>query len=68
MRKAFIALSTVAFALGTFSAIEVASAAAAKTTAKGCIIGKQKWNAVDAKCVDAKPVKKAAKKAAAKKA
>jgi hypothetical protein len=62
MRKAFIALSTVAFAVGTFGAIEVASAAKAKTTAKGCIVGKQKWNAVDAKCVDAKPVAKAAAK------
>jgi hypothetical protein len=64
MRKAFIALSTVAFAIGTFGAIEVASAAKAKTTAKGCIVGKQKWDASDSKCVEAKPVAKAAKKKA----
>lgn len=64
MRKAFIALSTAAFALGTFGAIETASAAKAKLTPKGCIVGKQKWDASNAKCVDAKPV---AKKAAAKK-
>jgi hypothetical protein len=66
MRKAFIALSTAAFALGTFGAIETASAAAAKKTAKGCIVGKQKWDASAGACVDAKPVKKAA--AAKKKA
>ncbi len=64
MRKAFIALSTFAFAVGTFGAIEVASAAKAKTTAKGCIVGKQKWNAADGKCDAAKPVAKAAKKKA----
>jgi hypothetical protein len=62
MRKAFIALSTVAFAVGSFGAIETASAAKAKTTAKGCIVGKQKWDASENKCVDAKPVAKAAAK------
>ena len=67
MRKALVALSAAAFAVGTFGAIETASAAKAKTSAKGCIIGKQKWDASNAKCVDAKPVKKAAaKKAPAK--
>jgi hypothetical protein len=67
MRKTLVALSAVAFALGALGTIDTASAAKAKTTAKGCIIGKQKWNAVEAKCVDAKPVKKAVK-AAVKKA
>ena len=62
MRKVFIALSTAAFALGTFGAIETASAAKAKVTAKGCIVGKQKWDAVESKCVAATPVKKAAAK------
>ena len=67
MRKALVALTAVAFALGTFGVIETASAAAAKTTAKGCIVGKQKWDASNAKCVAATPVKKAAaKKPAAK--
>ena len=69
MRKALVALTAAAFALGTFGATDMASAAAAKKTAKGCIIGKQKWDASEGKCVDAKPVKKAvAKKAPAKKA
>ena len=69
MRKALVALTAAAFALGTFGAIETASAAKAKTTSKGCIVGKQKWDASDQKCVDAKPVKKAAaKKPAVKKA
>ena len=67
MRKALVALTAAAFALGTFGVIETASAAKAKTTAKGCIIGKQKWNAGEGKCMDAKPVAKAVKKAPAKK-
>ena len=62
MRKALIALTTAAFALGTFGAIETASAAKAKMTSKGCIVGKQKWDASEGKCVDAKPVAKAPKK------
>jgi hypothetical protein len=65
MRKAFVALTTAAFALGAFSVADIASAAAAKKTSKGCIVGKETWNAVDGKCAPKTkaPVKKAAKKA-----
>ncbi len=62
MRKAFVALTAAAFAIGAFGAIDTASAAKAKMTTKGCIVGKQKWDATEGKCVDAKPVVKAAKK------
>jgi hypothetical protein len=62
MRKVLVAMTAAAFAFGTFGAIDTASAAKAKTTSKGCIIGKQKWDATEGKCVAAKPVTKAAKK------
>jgi tryptophan synthase alpha subunit len=65
MRKAFIALSTAAFAIGAFGVIDMASAAAVKKTTKGCIVGKEVWNAVDGKCAAKTPVK-AAKKAVKK--
>ena len=67
MRKALVALSTVAFALSAFATIETASAAD-KTTKMGCMVGKQKWDASVGKCVDGAPVKKAAAKKAAPKA
>jgi len=66
MRKAFVVLTTAAFALGAFGATGMVSTAQAAKTAKGCIIGKEKWNAVEAKCEAAKPVKKAAKSVAKK--
>jgi hypothetical protein len=65
MRSVFIALATVAFSVGATAAL-TSSADAAKEpakTKKGCIIGKEKWDAKEAKCVAAAPVKKAAKKA-----
>ena len=61
MRKAIVALSMSAFALASFSAIDTASAATAKMSKMGCVVGKQKWDAKVGKCVDAKPVKKAVK-------
>jgi hypothetical protein len=62
MRKTVIALSATAFALSTLAIVSPVSAATkAKTTKMGCIVGKQKYNAVEGKCIDAKPVKKAVK-------
>ena len=64
MRKALVALSTVAFALSAFATIETASAAD-KMTKMGCMVGKQKWDASVGKCMDAPAsAKKAAKKSA----
>lgn len=71
MRKAIVALSMTAFALGSFASIDTASAAAAKMTKMGCIVGKQKYDAAQGKCMNARPVKKvvkASKKPAMKKA
>jgi hypothetical protein len=64
MRKTVIALSATAFALS--SMVFVAGPASAATTKMGCMVGKQTYNAMEGKCIDAKPVKKAAKKAAKK--
>ena len=61
MRKAIVALSLTAFTLGSFAVIDTASAAHAKMTKMGCIVGKQKYDATVGKCMEAKPVKKAAK-------
>ena len=63
MRKIFIALSLAAFAAGSMTVAAEAAKAPAKTK-MGCIIGKEKWNAVDGKCMAAAPVKKAAPKKA----
>lgn len=68
MRKALLALSVSALALGSFAAIETATAATAKMSAMGCMVGKQRWDASAGKCVDAKPVKKVAKAKAPPKA
>ena len=70
MRRAFVTLSTVAFALSTFAALESVSAkpAGGKTTL-GCMIGKEKYDAGIGKCVPGKPVKMSSKaKKMAKKA
>ena len=71
MRKALIAVSTVAFALSAFAAIETASAAD-KMTKMGCMVGKQKWDASAGKCMAApasvKKAKKSARATAVKKA
>lgn len=61
MRKAIVALTMTAFTLGAFATIDTASAAPAKMTKMGCMVGKQKYDATQGKCIDAKPVKKAAK-------
>ncbi len=61
MRKALVALSLSAFTLSSLGALTSASAAPAKMSKMGCIVGKQKWDAPMAKCVDAKPVKKVSK-------
>ena len=63
MRKALIAVSTVAFALSAIAAIETASAAD-KLTKMGCMVGKQKWDATAGKCMDAPATVKKAKKSA----
>ena len=69
MRNALVALSLSAFALSGFIGIDSVSAAPAKLSKLGCIVGKQKWDAPMGKCVDAKPVAKAksTKKPAVKK-
>ena len=63
MRKALIAVSTVAFALSAFATIETASAAE-KLSKMGCMVGKQKWDASAGKCMDAPAAAKKAKKSA----
>ena len=68
MRKALLALSVSALALGSFAIIETATAAEAKMSPMGCMVGKQRWDASTGKCVDAKPVKKAVKAKALPKA
>ena len=60
MRRAFVGLTVVAFALCAFATADAASAA--KMSKMGCVIGKQKWDASIGKCMDAKPVQKVAKK------
>ena len=55
MRKALVTVSTIALAFGAFATIETASAAP-KMSKMGCMIGKQKWDATQGKCIDAKPV------------
>ena len=62
MRKALVGLTAVAFALGAFAAVDTVSAAAAKMSKMGCVIGKQKYDASAGKCMDATPVKKVSKK------
>jgi hypothetical protein len=57
MRKLIVALSVFAFALTSLS---LTTNAAQKTT-MGCVVGKQKWDASQGKCVD-QPSKKHAKK------
>jgi hypothetical protein len=69
MRKIIATAFVAAFA----ASMMPMSADAAKAPAKskmGCVVGKEKWNAVDGKCMSAKPVAKAkpAAKAVAKKA
>ena len=66
MRMGIIASILGAFALA-FTAVSTEPAEAAKTK-KGCVIGAQKWDAVQGKCVASKGKAKAAKKMAAKKA
>ena len=56
MRKTLVAVSAVAFAMGALAVIETASAAP-RMSKMGCMVGKQKWDASQGKCVDAKPVK-----------
>ena len=63
MRKAIVALTMSAFALGAIAPIESAFAAQPKMSKMGCVVGKQKWDAGVGKCVEAKLVKKAAKPA-----
>lgn len=64
MRKFFIALSAVGFAVSTMGVADTALAAKApKKTKLGCVMKKEKWDASVGKCA---PVKKAAKKAAKK--
>ncbi len=65
MRIAVIASLLGAIALA-FSAVSSEPAEAAKTK-KGCVIGAQKWDAAEGKCVASK-AKAKAKKTAAKKA
>lgn len=65
MRKTLAALGAVAFALGAISMMPVVADAAKEPakSKKGCIIGKEKWDAKEGKCAAAAPVQKAAKKA-----
>ena len=65
MRKSLVALSTVALAISAFATINTASAAP-KMSKMGCVVGKQKWDATQGKCVDAKPVKHVMHKSKAK--
>ncbi len=67
MRKIIATACVAAFA----ASMMPMSADAAKAPAKsklGCIVGKEKWDAGNGKCMAAAPVKKAAPKPAAKKA
>lgn len=70
MRKVLTALGAAAFAFSSMTAIVGSASAAGAAPTKssmGCIVGKEKWNAVDGKCIALAPVKKAvAKKPAAK--
>ena len=66
MRIAVIASVLGAVALA-FSAVSSEPAEAAKTK-KGCVIGAQKWDGAEGKCVASKAKAKAKKTAAAKKA
>ena len=65
MRKSLVAVSTVALALAAFATLETASAAP-KMSKMGCMVGKQKWDASQGKCVDAHPVKHVMHKAKSK--
>jgi hypothetical protein len=64
MRKLLIALGATAFAFGSMSMLTMPAEAAKgpAKTAKGCIIGKEKWDAKEGKCMASAPAK-AAKKA-----
>lgn len=64
MRKLLIALGATAFAFGSMSVMTMPADAAKEPakTGKGCVIGKEKWDAKEGKCVASAPAK-AAKKA-----
>lgn len=63
MRTIVVALSAAAFALASLSLS--ASAKAPQKTKMGCIVGKEKYDAVAGKCMP-KPAKTAAQKAVKK--
>jgi hypothetical protein len=58
MRSMIIAAGLVAIAAGLF-----AHPAAAKKSKMGCEIGREHWDAAEAKCMPGKSAKKSAKKA-----
>ena len=57
MRSMIIAAGLVAIAAGVF-----AQPAAAKKSKMGCEIGREHWDATEAKCVPGKSVRKTARK------
>jgi len=63
MRRTLVLLGAVALVLGSASWMPGPADAAKEParTKKGCIIGKEKWDAKEGKCAAAAPVKKAAK-------
>jgi hypothetical protein len=65
MRRSLAATAAAVLAFGTTATLS-SHAEAAKQPAKtkmGCVVGKEKWDASQGKCIAAAPVKKAAKKA-----
>ena len=58
MRSMIVAVGLAALAAGV-----LAQPAAAKKSKMGCEIGKEHWDATEAKCLPGKSVKKTAKKA-----
>ena len=58
MRSMIVAIGLAAFAVGAF-----VQPAAAKKSKMGCEIGREHWDAAEAKCMPGKSTKKSAKKA-----
>ena len=62
MHRVLASLAATVVAAGSFVIVARASAAKASSmlTPKGCVIGKQKWDASDSKCIGRVRVRKAA--------
>ena len=58
MRSMIVAIGLAAFAVGAF-----VQPAAAKKSKMGCEMGREHWDAAEAKCMPGKSTKKSAKKA-----